>query len=439
MLRVLALVITMLFFGVAARVTERNWTAPTVFFSLLWGFYVLSALYFMIDAEVMVAGTLWIALACGSVYLGTLVAHLDPGRGPSVRIAAGSVLHFPFLRFLAIAGIMVGLAQLVFMFARQGFSLRSVLSYAAIGQLTAMNRGEFIYGDREQTFAEQIGLLCLYFAALVGGFLFKTAASRRDRVLGAMNLVLPTVVPSLYGSRMGLLYGGSFWVASYIAARVLQHGREGDGKFFLQVGGLAVTLLLVVQVLVQVVRYSTERDPVPLFKMVADPFGFLAAFVEWFDRAGWQFSHFTVGARTFRRIVAVVGIAEPPLPAVGVGFTSSNIYTVLRDLIEDFGTIGGLIVLFAYGYCARFVHVRVRGGDARYLGLLALTFAFTLTSFSVSIFFYTAPMLAVVAFALYCFAFARARGGETPQRDLLLGPRSAPVFRLGRADPRSGV
>ena len=439
MLRVVAMVVMMLSFGVAARITERSWTAPAVFFSLLWAFYVLSGTYFVVNAEVMVAGTLWITLACAAVYLGTLVAHLDPGRSPTPRHRAGNALHFPFLRSMAIAGILVGLAQLIFMFARQGFSLGSVLSYAALGQLAAMNRGEFIYGDQQATVAEQIGLLCLYFAAIVGGFLFKIAANRRERALGALNLALPAIVPSMYGSRMGLLYGGSYWVASYIAARVLQRGGDGDGKFLVRVGALAVTLLLGLQVLVQILRYSTQRDPVPLIRMVGDPFGFLAAFVEWFDRGGWQFSHFTVGARTFRRLVEFVGITVPRLPAVGTGFGSSNIYTVLRDLIEDFGTVGGLIVLFAFGYCARRVHVHVRAGDARYAGLLALIFAFALTTLSVSIFFYTAPMLAVLAFAVYCLVFARTRSGEAPQPSVELGTRSAPVFRLGRVDPRSGV
>lgn len=342
--------------------------------------------------------------------------------------------RLPFLRLFSLVAIVTGLAEIVYMFARQGFSLRSVLSYAAIGQLTSMNRSEFVYGDQQQTIPEQIGFLCLYFGALTGGLVFKFGAHRLDRLIGVLNLLLPAIVFTLFGSRMGLLYGGSFWVSSYLSARIFGSNRDADGRFLLRVGGLAAVLLVGVQMLVQVVRYSTERDPVPLFRMLADPFGFLAAFGQWFNHAGWQFSGFTVGARTFRRIVALVGIAQPPLPEVGVGFTSSNIYTVLRDLIEDFGTVGALLVLFAYGYASRLAHVRARAGDPRYIGVLSLAFAFTLTSFSVSIFFYSVTALAIFAFVVYCFVFARAGDPEpAPVRDHMPA-RVPPGFRFGHSD-----
>jgi oligosaccharide repeat unit polymerase len=434
MLRILAMIVTMLFFGMTARISERSWTAPAVFFTLLWALYVLSCTYFFVDFEQMLSGVVWIALACGSVVAGTLVGHLDPSRGKRSTAKKVEPARFPFLRSISTVAVIVALSQILFMFARQGFSLRAVISYTAIAQLSALNRGQFIYGDQQQTVAEQIGFLCMYFGALTGGLLFKVAANKRERVLAVLNLILPATVLSLYGSRMGVLYGGAFWVSSYIAARVFEGGTRGDGRFFLRVGALATILLVGVQVLVQIVRYSTNRDPVPIIRMIADPFSFLAAFCSWFNDAGWQYSGFTAGARTFRRLVALVGIAAAPLPEISVGFTSSNIYTVFRDLIEDFGSIGALVVLFAYGYVARVVFRRARDGDVRFTGALSLVFAFALTSFSVSIFFYTATMLAAIAFALYCVACGWAAAAKEPE-PLDRGQVRPPAgFRLGRAE-----
>ena len=434
MIRLIALGLIIVLFGLSARITERNWTAPAVFFNLLWGSYVLSATYFIVDQQQLVSGVFWIALGCGAVLVGTLVGHIAPRPEPQPRADKFAASDFPFLRSVSIVAAGIGIVQILFMFARQGFSLRSVISYAAIGQLAAMNRGEFIYGDQQQTVGEQIGFLCLYFGALTGGLLFKVGGNRIERILGILNVLLPATVLSLYGSRMGLLFGASFWVSSYISARVLEQGLSSDGRFFFRAAGLAVVMLVGLQVLIQVVRYSTQRDPVPLFRMIADPFGFLAAFGIWFDHAGWQFSGFTAGARTFRRIAGLIGISAPLLPEIPVGFTSSNIYTVFRDLIEDFGSIGALLVLFLYGYCVRLLHARVRAGDARYLGLLTLAFAVALTSFSVSIFFYTATSLAAIAFVLYCLICVRkgpSRSVPSPER---LGRRPADVWRLGPSE-----
>ncbi|HKO13752.1 MAG TPA: O-antigen polymerase [Acidobacteriaceae bacterium] len=408
MLRIFALVLTMLLCGGLARSTEGTWTAPSVFFSLVWGFYVLSATYFFVDPQQMIGGILWITLGCGAVYLGTLFGHLNPAVHGATPSDAPEAPNLSLLRPVLVTTVVIGLVQILFLFARQGYSVRSVLSFAAIGQLTAANRGEFIYGDQQQTLAEQLGFLCLYFGALGGGAFFKLATTRCERVLAALNLLMPTIVMALYGSRMGVLYGGSFWVSSYISVHVLK-GRSkasSDVRFLLRIGALAVSVLLGLQLAVQMLRYSTESHEVPLYRMIADPFGFLAAFGIWFDKAGWQFSQFTLGARAFRRVVAIVGIAKPPLPSIDVGFTSSNIYTVLRDLIEDFGSVGALIFLFVYGFVARSAFARVRSGDARWVGALTLIFAFALTSFSVSIFFYTATMLAALGFVLYCWGFA---------------------------------
>lgn len=434
MLRIFAMVVTMLFFGVMSRITERSWTAPAVFFTLMWALYVLTSTYFFVDLEQMLSGVVWIAFACGFVVAGTLVAHLHPSRAGGAAVRIPKRPRFPFLRSIAIVAVIVALSQIAFMFARQGFSLRAVLSYTAMAQLSALNRGQFTYGDQQQTVAEQIGFLCMYFGALTGGLLFSVAANQRERILAVLNLLLPATVLSLYGSRMGVLYGGGFWVSSYVAARVLEGGIRSDARFFLRVGALATTLLVGVQVLVQVVRYSTNRDPVPIIRMIADPFGFLAAFCSWFNDAGWQFSGFTTGARAFRRLVALVGISAAPLPEISVGFTTSNIYTVFRDLIEDFGTVGAWVVLFAYGYVARVVYVRARNGDVRFVGVLSLVFAFALTSFSVSVFFYTATMLAAIAFAFYCIGCGWARRAKTPEPGARGQVRPPAGFRLERAE-----
>ncbi|HET8623229.1 MAG TPA: hypothetical protein VFM14_06680 [Gemmatimonadales bacterium] len=141
---------------------------------------------------------------------------------------------------------------------------------------------------------------------------------------------------------------------------------------------------------------------------VRRPVRLLAAFAIWFDQEGFRATDLDLGARTFRRIVEVVGITQPIAPAIEVGFTSSNIYTVFRDLIEDFGSVGAMLFVFVYGMVALLTFRRVTGGDLRAIPLLALVFAFAFTSFAIPMFLYTITTGAAVLLVLY-FASGQAR------------------------------
>src|SRR5581483_395044 len=157
-----------------------------------------------------------------------------------------------------------------------------------------------------------------------GGILFKTGTRRRDRVVGLLSVVLPIVVGALYGSRVGVLYGGSFWVSAYLAASVLQTPSQGRTGLQLLVRAGLVTgfLLLGLSLLTQVVRYAAGSEPFDWFRMLADPFGFVAAFGTWFDGSGLRTADFYLGARSLRRLVEFAGIRQPLAPAIEVGFTS---------------------------------------------------------------------------------------------------------------------
>jgi oligosaccharide repeat unit polymerase len=214
---------------------------------------------------------------------------------------------------------------------------------------------------------------------------------------------------------MGILYAGSFWLATYLVASALRSGRQASlsAGLLLRIAAAGVVIMLGLSGLAQALRYTANVQYLDWFRIFADPFGFLAAFGIWYDDHGFQLSGFYYGARTFRRVVELIGISQPLAPAIQVGFTSSNIYTVFRDLIEDFGHIGALLFLFTYGYIGYVAFSRVVAGRLKYVPLAGLVFAFALTSFAISIFLYTVTSLAVFIFAIY-FAVARVRWIANP-------------------------
>jgi len=400
--------------GLCARVTERSWIAPATLFAVVWGGYVISASIFFVDPEVMVSGVLWVLLATLAVYAGTIFGRATLPAIEEVSLPealrAKATPFFPHLRLIAVVSVVVGLAEIAYLFARHGYSLRAVLTTAAIAQLAAANRADYGYGDLQQGVVERMVFALMYLAPLFGGVLFRTARRRLDRVLALLTLVLPILVTSLYGSRMGILYGASFWLATYLASSVLHagSGKSLGAHLLIRIGVVGVVVMLGLSGLAQVLRYTTRVEYLDWFRIFADPFGFLAAFGIWYDGHGLQVQGFFYGARTFRRVVELVGISQPLAPAIQVGFTSSNIYTVFRDLIEDFGHFGALLFLFVYGCVGYLAFSRLAAGRLRYLPLAGIVFAFALTSPAISIFLYTVTSVAVLIFALY-FAVAQVR------------------------------
>jgi oligosaccharide repeat unit polymerase len=391
--------------GGFARMTERSWVAPSAFFGFLWGAVAVPAALVFGDVPGLASGLIWIFIASLAVWAGALAARPLSTWGTEERPEPEMMrMQLPGLRILPAFALVAGVLEIVFLFARRGFSLTSILSYVAIAQLTAANRSEYIYGDLQQGTLERVALLLLYCGTLFGGMLFRLRRSRLEGGLGLAPLLLTLLVFGLYGSRMGALYGGSFWVGSYLATTIL----AGDWtdlvgwRFLFRVGLVAGLLGFGFSVGTQVLRYSTSSRGFNWQSILGDGVSFVAAFGLWFKDHLLQASDFVWGGRVFRKLVAPFGLDQPIALEIDVGFTSSNIFTVLRDLIEDFGIVGAALFLFSYGFAGRVLFAHVARGGIRATGVLALVYAFALTSVAFSIFSYTITAAAVFGFMAYC-------------------------------------
>ena len=166
---------------------------------------------------------------------------------------------------------------------------------------------------------------------------------------------------------------------------------------------MATVVILGLSVLVMITRYYATADRSrPLYLLIADPFGFLAAFSQWFTVEGWRVSDFFAGHRTFERLFALFGSQLERAHTVDVGFTTSNIFTMFRGMIEDFGTLGALAGCFLGGVVGGVSHRQVIQGKQGAVPILIVVYATILVSLSYSIFFYTTVTLAI-ALLFACF------------------------------------
>lgn len=417
--------------GLVAKKVERAWTAPAGFFAWLWAGYVLASLVFLPDPNSLIFGTLWIALGAWAVCLGSLTAselRLD-SRLPSGSLTAGSP-QLPQLRHAVLALVLVGFVETAYIFAKRNMSITSMFSFSAVAEVSAINRIEYVYGELRPDVVEWILYVLTYTSALFGGVWFYLAPTRIGKAVGALPLFFVSFFSTLYGSRMGVLFGGSFWISSYVATQVLSTSgtRQPKALFPLKIGILAVSIILGLSVVAQVIRYTYLTESQDVNKYVTNSFGFVAAFCQWFETEYTDQADLLWGYRTFWKAYEFIGIPGDPEGDIDLGFTTSNIYTFQRGIIEDFGLLGSLAWLFGLGFLGHWSYRRVAQGSVGFLPVLITVYAYMLVGTSFSLFAYNATTLALLLFFGYFLYVSLLRRITAPVRtpnppgSLMAGP-----------------
>ena len=410
------ILILLLITGIAlfARMNEGSWLSPGAFFAMLWVLYIFCALFFVTDYDTLSGALLWVFSSCCVVHIGSLLGRslikrkeISSGESPDLR-------NFPYLKGILLFLTGIGLVELCFILFKSNFSPTAFLSLQLISEVSAMNRSDFGFGDMNQGIIERILFIFVYTAPLFGGVIYKLTSSLSQKFLAVTALLVVVLVGTLYGSRMGVLFGGSFWISGHMATHLL--GRAADTQkgrsYVLRILFSAVLIISGLSLLVMVIRYQ-ETSIISTDLLVhnfSDQFGFLSAFAQWFQLEGLQFSDPTLGHRTFGRTYELLGLTLADqyfYYSTDVGFTTSNIFTVFRDLIEDFTPLGALMCLFLVGIAGGASYRRVSQGEIKSLPMLTTVYVFTFTSFSYSLFVYTAPTIALIIFWFYFRCCAR--------------------------------
>lgn len=398
--------------AVLARATEGSWVAPAPFFAALWTPIIFVAAITFEHLDSMLLAALYTLAAVTAVWLGSVLGHaFDPPAGER-----GPRLECPrFLRLALVASFALGLVEVNTVFEKTGHTIRDILNPAAVLETVVANYSDLLAGAQQGT-GEWVIMLVLYVASYLGGVLFALKRSRRDVVLALSAPIMLWFVFALFGSRMSALYGGGFWVGAYLttAALVAERREVFSPRTLGRTAMLIGVLFLGLSIFTIGARASKEM-PEGWRGAFADGFDFPAAMGIWMDQREFVGRDFTFGARSLNKIVAVAGITKEPLPAIAVDFTSSNIYTVFRDVIEDLGTVGSLVFFAGVGWLSRFLFSRALVGKVEVLMPLSLLYACMLTSPAVDIFFYTITTAATVLFAVYAAILyaTRRRGGPS--------------------------
>lgn len=406
---------------------------PARWFSLMWAgqvllFYALFHRLFVFNGY----GLVFIALLCLTFSLGSLTGRL---MGRNVPAGADKpVYHFRekgAFAFLLVS-LLLGFLNILLSIREYGYTLKEVFNLEALMRMNEIATELRYRTDLESGLLHQLTLIFVYLSPLYGGYLMPLLAGKRKKWVCYLT-VLPALLISITETmKFPFIAGMVLWlvgilVGSYAHNPGFLRLKKGAWVALGTLGGVFFAIML----LAMFFRAGTfEAEVVENIKLdfLNYACGHLPAFDEWFYRNMDQLDP-DGGTKTFYGITNYLGLAvrkqgvfeewvyygqsvNHQIPPALLG---TNVYTMFRFLLEDFGFVGAFIYIFLNGMVAGFAWLMVKLGRMTFFFqtcLVAVLFSIPM-SFIASIWAWTSTIATVcLFFVVLGLTFAR-KGPET--------------------------
>lgn len=349
-----------------ARRTQGSWFAPGAFFALVWAIQVL--LSFVFPEFTGWSGSIWwIVFTALVLYLGSVAGGIFAGtmtmRGREGEPALNSIVF------------------------RRSPETMIICSLGGMGYTVLAQLGVFslAFGDWPPVVYQL--LLPFHFAGpMLGGMIFASRSLQGSRAwLTILPLLPPAGLAILFGGRTAIVAPILFWLAGYFTIQILL--TRGKVSLFTATHILGVTAIIFMFLLIgeglyifrtldlsgeetgaklaayqhHVLRWEFLLEEWPRFRSAV--YGNVYAFSIYFTQA-WEnppSSHW--GSIIFAAPLNLLGLGGERYPfevfEIEPG-VFSNIYTMLRPPIDDFGLWGSLVWWLAIGVVQGWAYARDR-------------------------------------------------------------------------------
>ncbi len=367
----LALLFSAMILGQAYWVRRRvgTWLFPACLFGLFWFAYTFFPLVVLFSMPVEPYAIAFLFLCTVAFSIGSLPFEWRTAflRNAQKRKTAALVYGSPFLKTVFYMATLASLAFVVLNTLDQGFSLHdfaydffaSATSFALMRYDESLSAN--IYGP--------LSIVLAYLGAILGGLLYPTVPRKNGRRFVLVLSFLPSIVLAVAQSSKGTL----ILCIVFFYAGILVH-RASAGTLRLIEKGSIKSLTLYATILISIATISIISRGLAAIEDTSDlldkilnyyslyAFGHIYAFSDWFafvigrhSELSYNPGSASYGYYTFAPLFRLIGIhKELPIGTYDDfysfgGSLPTNIFTMFRGLIEDFGLVGCLLFMLATG------------------------------------------------------------------------------------------
>lgn len=397
---------------------------PARYFTIFWGGQIIIIYTIFHNVFSFTGyGLIYISIASIIFSAGTLFGRLL-GVGISKRKYSYTLNDKRALFFLKTL-LILSIIQVMLGIYKNGFSIKEILTFNALLELNSSASVSRYTTVTSSSIISKILLVFVYVTPLFGGYLLPLFSKRKK--YWCYLSILPSILIALTQAvKLALISSVALWSVGVLVSSY------ANNKFFIKmdittIRKILVSFILFLAILFLSMIFRTGKFDVEIIKAISEKFinyafGHLPAFDLWFYQNVENLKP-TGGIKTFYGITNFLGIAErkqgvfSELIYYGKNYSpglGTNVYTVFRFIIEDFGFIGSYIVLFIAGSISGFTSQKVnkRADGLLFQSILISTLFFVSMSFATSVWAYTS-YIATMVLMYFILAYIFSKNKET--------------------------
>lgn len=404
--------ILILFFSafILIAINKRDLFEPAKLFAIIWIFQmVLVKILFSETYQFSGQNFLYLFVAIIVVLLGSTL-------GKNVVFSNNSHINSYELNLSKANVFFYIITALSFLYpfvkmSQYGFGLNFMLNVNSLLEMNNEISNERYSGDEINTLFDQVLLVFLYLAPLVGGYLITFATKRKW--IYYLVLVPPLFVALTQAMKLGFISSVFMFLASRIISIKFQTGFFPKITFQRLKKTLLIAFLffslLFFSMLLRTDGINQENIKSIGYRFVNYALGHMVAFDVWLTDLYNPNTPFEL--KTFYGISNVIGLGER-MQGVFDDFIDysnanfpeemvTNVFSVFRFLIEDFGVYGSLFFLFVFGILTGFSYSISEKGCFSILNTTFLVSSYVYVFFSLFTSFWSYTSYIVAFFMFY--------------------------------------
>jgi oligosaccharide repeat unit polymerase len=394
-----------------------TWLFPACIFSLFWFGYTFFPLFFMYSVPVNPWAVIFIWGCCFIFSISSLCFNWKLAfRANTLKNNASEYFNSRFLSKTFFASSFLSLVFFYAMMRSQGFSIYDMFFnvFETAAKYIDMRYSETLEANE----FGRLNLVFSYLAITIGGLLFGVERAKLKLAIILMAAFLPALASMLFQGNKGLLFlFVMLFFAGVLVVRVFENRLYIFDKATVKTVGLSLVVIVpavVVSFLSRGLYDSEDSDYVQqrlIYYISSYAFTHIYAFSDWFSFAmgGLSINDYkdydlSYGFQTFMAFFKMLGDTQE----VPQGFfdeyykfedlLQSNIYTMFRGLIMDFGVLGTLLFMLISGWGLHFsfYHMLCKKKPAVSIVIFIFMIGYFYTTFIISIFVWNIIPLSIV-------------------------------------------